>query len=136
MRMKLRRRNFVYETQNEVYCGFSFTKTINWCRGTNRVARNIHTRSCTLEHRNSNRAYISPCLSICRCVTEYQLIVLEIHTRTYNTRTYIYRTKLPLSNHSIEPPSCFWLSFSYYGSLRSLQITLVNVGVCPTSTDL
>jgi hypothetical protein len=80
--------------RNEAYCGFSFTKTINWCRGTSRVARGVtHTRSCTLEHRNPNRAYISPRPSICRCVTEHRLIVLEI---------YISRTKLPLSNHSIE----------------------------------
>lgn len=85
--------------RNEAYCGFSFTKTINWCWGTSRVARGItHTRSCTLEHRNPNRAYISPRPSICRCVTEHRLIVLEI---------YISRTKLPLSNHSIEnhPPA-------------------------------
>lgn len=101
---------------------FSFTKTINWCRGTNRVTRGItHTRSCTLEHRNPNRAYISPRPSICRCVTEHRLIVLEIYIYlglNYPCQTTRSRTTLPL------------LAFLlFYRSLRSLRITSVNVRV-------
>lgn len=117
----------------EAYCGererFSFTKTINWCRGTNRVTRGItHTRSCTLEHRNPNRAYISPRPSICRCVTEHRLIVLEIYIYlglNYPCQTTRSRTTLPL------------LAFLlFYRSLRSLRITSVNVRVRRTNPDL
>lgn len=65
--------------------------------------------------------------SICRCVTEHRLIVLEIYIYlglNYPCQTTRSRTTLLL------------LAFPFFRSLRSLRITLVNVGVRPTSPDL
>lgn len=88
----------------------------------------LHTRSCTPEQRRSKQSgYI--CSSICRCVTEHRLIVLEI---------YIYLTKLPRcqTTRSTHPcPSvglrlCKRLSIQFYPeNLLKRLIVLVHGAV-------
>lgn len=63
---------------------------------TNSAPRFTHTQLHPRTPSSKQSGYI--CSSICRCVTEHRLIVLEIYI-------YISRAKLPpLSNHSIDAP--------------------------------
>lgn len=75
----------------------SFTETINWFRGYKQRAT-IYTHAAAPPNTEIQTERIYICSSICRCVTEHRLTVLEIYI-------YISRAKLPpLSNHSIDAP--------------------------------
>lgn len=96
-------------------------QTINWCRGTNKAARFTHMQLHPWTAKSKQNGYI--CSSICRCVTEHRLIVLEI---------YISPTKLPYCQTTRSTHPCpFILAAADYACKRLLWRLSIVAGLQP-----
>lgn len=121
--------------RNEVYCGFSVYQNYQLMSGHKQDSAHAgitHTQLHTLERRNPNTERIYPPrpvhLSLCNGTPANSIRNIYI----YLSRTLNYT---PLSNHSIEPPSCFWPSWLLYRSLRSLRITFGKRSGVPSTNE-